>query len=264
MQRVRLRRASWLLATAALLTATAAEAQQEEQDTSDAPNDEQASASEQAEGHPKISGATSLGGISTSGNTESESLNFSTEAEIEYAVWRHATEASGYQASEGDETTAERYRAAVQSDYKFSQRSYFFANVNYAVDRFGPFEERYAGALGVGRRFVDSDSLRLDLELGAGRRVQDPQGEDEAFGETIARFNGDLRWRLADGATLSQALEVEDGDSNTYAESVTAVKSQLAGSWALSLSHTIQYNSDVADAQENTDLISTISLEYGF
>jgi putative salt-induced outer membrane protein len=248
---------SLALASVCALVPMVAQAEQAGEDQPTA--DEQAS-----ESLPQISGDASLGALSSSGNTESESFNFGVEAEIAYAVWRHAVELAGYQASEDDETSAERYSAEAQSDYKFTLRNYLFVNANYLKDRFGAFEEQYAASIGVGRRFVDSQTVRLDLEIGAGRGVNDPQGPEEAFSESIGRFSGDLDWQFTEGVALTQSLDVESGDSNTYTESVTALKSRLTSAWSLRLSYTIQNNTEVGDDEEHTDRISTISLAYSF
>lgn len=219
---------------------------------------------EAAAEYPAISGNFSLGAIATSGNTESESANAELEAALEYAVWRHRVRASGYRASEEGETTAERYAAGVQSDYKFSARSYLFASARYERDEFGAFERRASVAAGVGRRFLDNERWLLELEAGAGRRVQEPAGSGTRERETIGRFRGGLRWSFAEGAALRQDVQVESGDSNTYTESVTALTSKLAGAWSLRVAYTVQHNSDVPAGTENTDTITAVSLEYGF
>jgi putative salt-induced outer membrane protein len=248
-----------LLAPASALPQSADEAD----GTAGAGGDGEAAA-ESASEYPAISGNFSLGAIATSGNTESESANAELEAALEYAVWRHRVRASGYRASEEGETTAERYAAGVQSDYKFSARSYLFASARYERDEFGAFERRASVAAGVGRRFLDTERWLLELEAGAGRRVQEPAGSDTRERETIGRFRGGLRWSFAEGAALRQDVQVESGDSNTYTESVTALSSKLAGAWSLRVAYTVQHNSDVPAGTENTDTITSVSLEYGF
>ena len=213
---------------------------------------------------PQLSGSVSAGALVTSGNTESESANLEVDAELEYAAWRHALRVSGYHAAEEGQTTAEQYAFGLQSNYAFSERSYLFGSAVYARDRFGAFERRASLAAGLGRRFLDTARLRLDLEAGAGRRMQDPAGTDDSETEAIGRFRGDFRWSFSASGTFSQEVSVESGDSNTYTESISAVKSSLAGPFALRVAYTIQHNSDVPADAENTDTITSLSLQYEF
>ncbi len=213
---------------------------------------------------PELTGSVSLGAVATSGSTESEATNGAADAVLEYAVWRHTLRLRAYRASEEGETTAERYSGSWQSDYKFSERSYFFGNANYQRDRFGAFERSGSVSLGVGRRFVETDSVELDAEVGAGRRYQQAQGTDDFDGEAIGRFQSDLLWRFSETAELTQSVAVESGESNTATESVTAIESQLAGALAFRLSHTIEHDSDVPPGEASTDRITAVSLEYAF
>lgn len=246
--------ATVLAALMALLPATVAAQQQE------AMSGESAGAPQ----HPVISGNVSIGSIATSGNTESKSTTGDIEAAFEYEVWRHTLTLSVHRASEEGAETADRAAGSVQSDYKFSARSYLFAIGRYMRDEFGAFERRASVAAGVGRRFIDTDDVALDLEVGAGRRSQEPAGSNETETETIGRFRGDLEWRFTADSTFSQQLQVESGDSHTYSESVTAVSSRLVSDFSLRVAHTVQHNSDVPAGTETTDTITSISLQYAF
>jgi putative salt-induced outer membrane protein len=94
--------------------------------------------------------------------------------------------------------------------------------------------------------------------------VQPPAGAEAEQWDTIIRLRGLLEWAFSDDGTFSQEVQVESGELNTYMESVTSLKSQLIGSLALRLSYTIQHNSDVPVATENTDRVTSVALEYAF
>jgi len=248
------------LVGAAVFTMSAAAAETEETEASEA-----SEASDQQEAAPpEWSGSISLGAVATSGSTDSEATNGAIDAVLEYTVWRHKLQLRGYRASEEGETTAERYSGAWQTDYKFSERSYFFGNANYQRDRFGAFERSASVSIGVGRRFVETDSVELDAELGAGRRYQEAQGADDFDGDSIARFQSDFLWRFSDTAEFTQSIAVESGESNTTSESVTAVESQLTGALAFRLSHTIEHDTEVPPGEASTDRITAASVEYAF
>ncbi len=118
--------------------------------------------------------------------------------------------------------------------------------------------------MGLGRRVVQTPSTEFDLEAGLGRRVQHPAGSDRVQWDTIVRLRGLLDWSFSDNGAFSQELQVESGDLNTYAESVTSVKSKLVGALSLRLSYTVQHNTDVPVGTENTDKMTSVALEYAF
>lgn len=218
----------------------------------------------EAEAYPVVSGRVSLGAISTSGNTESESIDGTFEVRADYPEWRHTARVTAYRTSEGGTVTGERYAGAVQTDYKLTLRSYAFANGGYARDHFGAFERRVTASVGLGRRVVQTPSTEFDLEAGLGRRVEQPAGSEGRQWDTIVRLRGLLEWSFSDHGTFSQEVQVEAGELNTYAESVTSVKSKLVGALSLRLSHTVQHNTDVPADTENTDKVTSVALEYAF
>lgn len=218
----------------------------------------------EAEVYPVVSGRISLGAISTSGNTESESIDGSFELRADYPKWRHTARLTAYRTSDGGTVTGERYAGAVQTDYKLTLRSYAFANGGYARDHFGAFERRVTASAGLGRRVVQTPSTELDLEAGLGRRVQQPADSEERQWDTIVRLRGLLGWSFSDNGTFTQELQGEAGELDTYTESVTSVKSKLVGALSLRLSYTVQHNTDVPADTENTDKVTSVALEYAF
>lgn len=225
---------------------------------------EEEPAASQAEPLPVVSGTVAAGALSSSGNTESRSVNVDAAVEVAYEIWRHKGRISGYQASEEGEDTAERYKGSLQSDYRFSERNYLFGNAGYETDKFGAFDRQASVSAGLGRRFVDSGSVTLDLEGGLGRRVSEPDGTNDREREGIARFNGELNWNFSEHGRFTQSLEVVSGSSNTATESVSSVRSRLVADLSWRLSHTVAHNSDVPAGTENTDTFTSVSLEYAF
>lgn len=210
------------------------------------------------------SGTLAAGALFASGNTESESVNLDAAAELVHAAWRHSLRVTGHEASEEGESTAERYKAAVQSDYRFSERSYLFARGAYETDRFGAFDRRASVTTGLGRRFVETEDVTLDLEGGVGRRVSEPDGTNDRDGEAIARASGKLEWAFAETSRFTQELEIESGSSNTASESISSIRSRLIGDLSWRLSHTVVHNSDVPAGTEKTDTFTAIAVEYAF
>jgi putative salt-induced outer membrane protein len=214
--------------------------------------------------YPEVSGNVTLGLFSAAGNTESNSIRFDIETEVDYEKWRHTVTFNRHQASEDGEESAERYSGRLQSDHRITERAYLFVVGRYGRDRFGAFDRRASLAFGIGRRFIETDDVELDLEVGAGRRGAEPDGTNERDYETIHVLRGDFTWRLSDVSDFSQELEVESGDRNTSTQSVSEIRSKLAGNLSWAFSYTIEHNSDVPADSEKTDRFTAVSLQYGF
>lgn len=224
-------------------------------DVWDAPNSEDV---------PQVSGSIGFGLTAASGSTDSTSTRLRLSARLDYVRWRHRFGASFYRSEEGNDTTADRRSGFAQSDWRMTQRSYLFVNVNGERDRFGAFARRYSGTLGVGRRFLDTAAMDLDLELGAGRRYVRAQDSGESGSEGIGRFHGVYRWHFGVDSEFLQDVAVESGSDTTYTESETAVRSGLTENLRWTVSYVIQHNSDVPEDRERTDSLTAITLDYGF
>ena len=208
-------------------------------------------------------GSVSLGYLANSGNTESTSLNAKTALGYVTAPWRHALMLRALTGSTDGTTTAEEYEAAHQTDYVFGDNHYLFGALNYSTNEFSGYDRRTSEVLGYGRRLLDEERHTLDLQIGAGARqtrLSDGTREDEG----IVQVAGGYAWKFSENARFSQQARIEDGSSNTYSESITAVTANLTGDLALSISYSVRRNSDVPPGRVKTDTATLVSIIYGF
>ena len=215
-----------------------------------------------AKADPWLTKAT-LGYLSTSGNTESSSLNSGFTVAYDAGNWVHAFNATAINSSENDDTTAEAYGLGWKSEYNLTKADFLFLRVNWRKDRFSGYEHQLSETFGYGRRLIDTGKHVLDAEVGAGARqaeLSDGSMEDEF----IQRGGLSYLWKFSETAEFSQSLEVETGPENTWLESVSAVKARLMEDLALVASYTVKNNSTVPVGNENTDRFTAISLEYSF
>ena len=213
---------------------------------------------------PEVSGTIAVGVINASGNTESTSTNLDLALDIVDERWRHNLLFNAYVASEQGETNAERYGTQLQSEYRITERTYVFGLGRYETNRFGLYDRRTSLSFGLGRRVVDREQLTLDLEAGVGHRESEPTGSAETETETTNVLRSDLTWAFSEHGELSSVLEVESGELNTASRSVTSLKSKLTEDLAWRLSYTVEHNSEVPAGIEQTDTLTTVSLQYGF
>jgi len=217
----------------------------------------------EAEEQSPWAGKASLGFLSTSGNTENSTLNTSFELGYSSGRWAHLLEAAAITASENQATTAEAYDLGWKSERKITDNDFLFGRLQWRKDNFGAYDTQFSQTLGYGRRLIDNDKHKLNLELGVGARQSELQfgGKDK---ETIFTAGAYYKWQFSETAEFRQDLSTESGSDNTYLESVTAISAKLLGDLALVASYTIKNNSDVPPLTEKTDTYTALSLEYSF
>ncbi len=208
-------------------------------------------------------GNVELGIVTTSGNTETETINAKAKVETEREKWRHAAFVDTLNSSTQGTSTAERFVINGQSNYKFGEHNYFFAMVNYEDDRFSGYDYRVSEALGYGRRVIGDAALTLDLEIGPGAR-QSKLNAGGSDNEYTVRGAAKLAWKISDTSALTSDLSSDVGEDTTITKSVTALTAQVNGSLATKITYTIKNTSDVPVGIKKTDTETAVTLVYSF
>jgi putative salt-induced outer membrane protein len=209
------------------------------------------------------SGKATIGYLATSGNTDNSNLNTGFELAYAPGKWTHGVQVLAIYATESNATTAEAYDVGWKSERKLSDENYLFGRLDWRKDRFSSFETQASQTLGYGRRLIDSDKYKLNLEVGAGTRQSD-LADGSSTSETILRGGLNFVWTLSETAEFKQGLVVEAGDDNTFSESITELSAKLVGNLVLVASYRVRHNSDVLPLTEKTDTRAALSLEYLF
>lgn len=219
-------------------------------------------------------GKIAVGAIAASGNSETSTFNFEFGLSYDKEVWHNALKASAMQARSETEddagniekrTTSERYVVGMRSALDFTDNDYLFLQLDFEKDLFGGVRERTAQTLGYGRRVINGESHKLDLELGAGARQTLAQ-EDGARreSEVVGRAGLIYAWQISETSRFAQTLTTEYGDTNTYTESLSELKLSVIGGVFANLAFTVKHNSNVPADTEQTDTISSVSLSYEY
>lgn len=208
-------------------------------------------------------GEAELGVVATSGNTETQSISAKAKVETDRDKWKHALSIDALNTESGDETTAERYGASGQTNYKFSERQYVFARVSYENDRFSGYDYHVNEVLGYGASVIKEEALNLDVEAGAGAHQSKVDGVSNTS-EAVFRLAGNLGWELSKTSFFTQELSSNIGEEITTSKSVTALKTQVNGSLAMKVSYTINHVSEVPEGKEKSDKQTAVTLVYGF
>lgn len=211
------------------------------------------------------SGDVAIGYLATTGNSETSSLNGKFNVVYAQERWKNTLTGSAVNTYADDESSAESYLATEQLDYNFTSRDYAFGAVEWTKDLFAAVRERTSETTGYGRHVLTGPTHFLDLEIGAGARQQQtndtPRQRNTDF---IGRGAAKYRWAITDTTSFSESLKVETGESNTYTESVAALKLQVVGNIYANLSYTIKNNTQSAPDTKKTDTEAAVTMSYEF
>ena len=160
-------------------------------------------------------------------------------------------------------TTARRFALQAKTDYKFTERSYIFGVLTYEDDRFSGYDYQASIAAGYGRKLIAREGLVLEGEIGPGVRRNKPD-EGDTEDEGIVRGALNLDWKISEAATFVELFSVEAGEDITITQSVTALKSQIAGNLASKISYTVRHASEVPADTEKKDTTLAVTLVYSY
>lgn len=200
-----------------------------------------------------------LGFVQTGGNTQVRTLNTKARLVGDGETLRTTLEGSALSTTDKDVTTAEKYSASIQGDWKLSEYDYLFTRVGFDTDRFGGFKHRISETTGYGRELIKTDELYWKAEIGAGAR-QTTLIPAENKNELIGRSSTTIKWKISDGATLTQDLNTEGGREGFVSHSVTALQHKLNSSLSSKISFSVQHTSKVPVGTKNTNTETAITL----
>ncbi|VAW92553.1 hypothetical protein MNBD_GAMMA20-1639 [hydrothermal vent metagenome] len=212
-------------------------------------------------------GEAELGYVKTGGNTDTSTINAKAKAEQELDKWRNTLAIEALNTSNDGSTNAERYLANGQSNYKITERGYFFGFLGYEADRFSGYEYRATANIGYGHRVVQNDKVTLDLEAAPGARQSKLKVTDETEDEFTVRGALKLLWNVSKTTTFTEDLTTEIGDKDkggAVTRSVTALTAQIAGNLHTKISYTLRHSSVVPAGKEKVDDEVAIALLYNF
>ncbi len=209
------------------------------------------------------SGSLELGGIATSGNTDTSSLTGKFRLIFDSPKWRHDTRLEALKSTDSGKATAERYLGVYKARYKFSRLSYVFWVLRAEKDEFSGYRYQVSESLGYGRRLWGSTRGYLNMEIGPGAR-QSEVNDGERSEDVILRWFSDFQYAFSKHAELTEELLVQSGNNNTETESVSGLKVKINGALSVRLSYTLKHNSQVPADREKLDTKTAITLVYDY
>jgi len=220
-------------------------------------------------------GKAELGFLSSSGNTDATSANTKFDLTREGTRWKNNFFVGALYGENAEFSTAERYEARYQADYKITPRASWFSAIRGEQDRFSGFAYQATVSTGASYKFIDGATTKLDASLGAGLRrsksetlVKTDAGEvidrieGEADDEPVVTFSSNYENAFTSTTKLTNKLLAESGSDNTAVQNDIAVQVSMTDSLALAVGYAIRYNSNPPPLAENTDRTVTVNLVY--
>ena len=203
-----------------------------------------------------------VGASFATGNSENESANAALEVKNTLEKWTHTMGFAGNYGSDSSVTTAQRWEVRGQSDYKFTERAYWFGAGRYEDDRFSAYDFQATAATGLGYKFIDTERTKFWIQGGPGYRYAEFNQTGESEDGVI--FRGDLGWdhQLTETTKIVERFLVETGSENTYFQNDLGLEVSMSDRLALRVGYQYRHNTDVPPGVEKTDTLTTLGLIY--
>ncbi len=220
-------------------------------------------------------GKAELGILSSTGNTEAKSANTRLDLTREGLKWDNNFGFAAQYGENAEFSTAERYEARWQSDFKITNRFSWFVGLRGEQDRFSGFANQITASTGAGFKLIESPATQLAASLGAGYRraklatlIKTAAGEvidrieGEIDNEPVVIFNSTFVHSFNDTTKLSNKMLAEAGSDNTFVQNDIQLSVSMTKTLALAVGLGVRYNSDPPPLSETTDTLTTVNLVY--
>jgi putative salt-induced outer membrane protein len=226
--------------------------------------------------HAELTGTGELGAVAARGNTDSDSANAKLDVAYEIERWKHALLFNELYGSNNSITSNNRWELRGQTDYKLTERLYWFGGLRYERDHFGAYSYQESATTGLGYKLIDTDTTKFSIQGGAGIKKARPQTlvQDDDSDRVIDRIDGPVETRgdVVAGAKFEHALTAntkvldtflaEATSANTFMQNDLALQVSMTERLALSVAYGIRQNTSPPPDAERRDTITTLSVVY--
>ncbi len=193
-------------------------------------------------------GKGQAGYLASQGNSDSKSANAALDTAFLDGPWKHAFHIGGLYGQSAGIVSAESWDTSWQSNYDLTPKLYTFGGLRYQHDMFSGFQYQESVAAGLGYKFLNTDTTKLDVQVGAGYKrlrpedlIKDSDGAVvqriplTAESDAIGTLGLNYSQSLTATTTLTDKLLVESGSSNTLVTNALALAVKVSTKLALSV-----------------------------
>lgn len=211
---------------------------------------------------PLWSGKAELSFVSTSGNTDTQTLGFAGEVSYKPDPWSVAARGTFVRAESGGDLKARTLDLALRTGYKLAPHLEAFDLCGYYENGFAGIDHRWTEDLGVAWEVLYEGSHKLKVEAGVGytkeARITD---EDRSFATARVAFG--YKWAISKTAEFTEDFAfVEDlkDTSDWRIQNVASVSATMTSLLSLKISHTLAFLNQPPAGFRKTDTITSAAI----
>lgn len=207
------------------------------------------------------SGEGEVAYLKSTGSSEQETFKGFTETRYQRTAWAHQLRLEGVNARDGvtGQRTRERYFVVEKTSWNFTPRDYLFIKPQFEKDQQSAYDYQAVLAAGYGHQFFNTDTLKLNMDVGAGNRHSKLDLTGETEDETVGNVAVKLEWKFRPGARFTEDASAEAGADST----VTRTRSAVILALGEKLGMTVAYETKHDDGPLTVkDTLTSVGLNY--
>ena len=202
------------------------------------------------------SGTAELSFVSTSGNSDTETIGLGAELQYEPGRWRTVTKLKFIRSEANNTLNARSFNATLQGTRQVSGRFGLYGKTGYLRDRFAGIDDRYAAEGGVSWQALPEGAHQVTAEGGFGwTRELRATAERRTLG--TANASGSYTWAFSETSELknetSATFVVDDRDDWRFTNDLS-LSAAVTTLFSLKLTHQIGFLNDPVPGFEKTDI----------
>ncbi len=223
------------------------------------------------------SGEAAFSAGSTTGNTDTTDLGLGIDVAREKGVWTYEFVADGEYGEQDGVESRNRYFFSGDVDRLLNDKLFAFGRASYEVDQFTGFDSRSFVGGGLGYHIYDGEQAKWTVRGGPGVKVDEVKRiiTRDSLGaaliipaETVTSFGAIARsafgYKFNDNVKLTNDTDVLYGETSTQIENMVALTASVSAAVSARVSFNVRYDTNPADAFEDTDTALKVALVYGF
>jgi putative salt-induced outer membrane protein YdiY len=214
-----------------------------------------------------VVGGANAGFVTTSGNTEVNSLRLDGEVVARAAANRFTAGGALNRAEDRGAETAESWTGAAKYDRFLTTRMFVNANGIVTHDKFRDLDLRSAVGVGLGYQVINTPLVRLTADAGVGYVNENlATAPDDSY--TAARESA--RLDLFVGGRRAQLFHNHDGyfgltgEDNLFFRTQNGVRVGIAAGFVTTLQLDLDYDRSPSPGRKNTDRTFALTVGYRF
>ena len=209
------------------------------------------------------SGEGEVGASITTGTSKNKTVAVGVNLHKDGLNWRHKLVGIANYVRSDDTTTADRYLASYEGDYKFGPRLFLYGLLQWEQDRFAGFNRRYTESLGAGYTIFDTPQFNWQISGGPALR-QTRFITHKSESDTAGHADTIFLWNISAATVFTENLGTYLGGSDNTYYSTTALTTKVMGDISARMSFNVTSESNPPPGIDSTNTITRLTLVYSF